>query len=78
MPSTVFAVRKNKNVIGIKSGIGTDVNGTPFPELFLYDRVGSDIVSDSDKYLFESTFVQEKVDVKNIKNTVLLVHLSIN
>ena len=72
MPSTVFAVRKNKNVIALKSGIGTDVNGTAFPELFLYDRVGSDIVSNSDKYLFESTFVQEKVDVKNIKNTVSL------
>ena len=65
MPNTIFTVRKNKNVVGIKTLIGG-------PEVFLYDRVGSDIVSDSDKYLFESTFVQEKVDVKNIKNTVSL------
>ncbi len=72
MPSTVFAVRKNRNIIAIKAGIGTDVNGTPFPELFLHDRVGSNVVTDSDKYLLESTFVQEKVDVKNIRTTVSL------
>ena len=65
MPSTVFAVRKNRNVVGIKTLIGG-------PEVFLYDRVGSDVVSDSDQYLFKSTFVQEKVDVKNVKNTVTL------
>ena len=72
MPSTVFVVRKNRNVIGIKLGIGTDANGTPFEEVFFSDRVGSNIVANSDKYLFESTFVQQKVNVKNIKNTVSL------
>ena len=72
MPSTVFAVRKNRNVIGIKTGIGTDANGNLFTEVFFSDRVGSSVVSNSDKYLFESNFVQQKVDVKNIKNTVSL------
>ena len=65
MPSTVFAVRKNKNVIGLKLTLGG-------PEVFLEDNVGAAVVADSDKYFFESTFVQEKVDVQNIKNTVSL------
>ena len=65
MPSTVFAVRKNKNVIGIKATIGGN-------ELFLHSSVGGNAVANKDTYSFESVFVQEKVNVKNNKNMVTL------
>ena len=72
MPSIVFAVRKNKNVIALKSGVGTDVNGSPFPELFFHEQISGTAVEDKDTYSFETNFNQEKVSVKNIKNTVSL------
>jgi len=70
MPSTVFAVKKNTNIIGIKTGIGTDSSGNQFPEVFFRSIIGGG--GDSDKYSFETNFVQQKVNVKNIKNTVTL------
>ena len=65
MPSTVFAVRKNKNVIGIKKTIGGD-------EVFLHSSISGNAVANKDTYSFESVFVQEKVNVKNNKNMVTL------
>ena len=72
LPSEVFAVRKNSNVIGIKTGIGTDHNGNQFEDVFFRGTVGGDGNIDSDLYFFESNFVQEKVNVSNVKTTVSL------
>ena len=72
LPSEVFAVRKNTNVIGIKTGIGTDQNGNQFEEVFFRGTVGGDGNINSDLYFFESNFVQEKVNVSNVKTTVSL------
>jgi len=65
MPSTVFVVNKNKNVIGIKTIIGGS-------EVFFHDQISGSAVEDKDTYSFETNFNQEKVSVKNIKNTVSL------
>ena len=72
LPSEVFAVRKNSNVIGIKTGIGTDHNSNQFEEIFFRGTVGGDGNINSDLYFFESNFVQEKVNVSNVKTTVSL------
>ena len=65
MPTTVFAVRKNKNVIGIKKTIDGD-------EVFLHSSISGSAVANKDTYAFESVFVQEKVNVKSNKNMVTL------
>jgi len=72
LPSEVFAVRKNSNVIGIKTGIGTDHNGNQFEEVFFRGTVGGDGNINSDLYFFESNFVQEKINLSNVKTTVSL------
>jgi len=58
MPSTVFVVKKNKNLIGIKTTIDTS-------EVFFHTNG-----ADNDKYLFESTFVQVLGDIEQSKATV--------
>ena len=73
MPSTVFAVRKSRNLIGIKTGIGTDptlTDNKEYSEVFFRSIIGGG--GDDDRYFFESDFVQQKVNVKNVKNTVSL------
>ena len=73
MPSTVFAVRKNRNLIGIKTGIGTDptlTDNKEYSEVFFRSIIGGG--GDDDRYFFESDFVQQKVNIKNVKNTVSL------
>tara|TARA_Y100001972_G_scaffold3524_1_gene3961 strand:- start:1592 stop:14002 length:12411 start_codon:yes stop_codon:yes gene_type:complete len=67
LPSELFAVKRNSNVIGIKTGIGT-----AHEEVFFRGTIGGDGNIDSDFYLFESNFVQEKVNVSNVKTTVSL------
>jgi len=73
MPSTVFAVRKSRNLIGIKTGIGTDptlTDNKEYSEVFFRSIIGGG--GDDDRYFFESDFVQKKVNIKNVKNTVSL------
>ena len=65
MPSTVFAVNKNKNVIGIKTIIGGS-------EVFFHDEISGSAVADKDTYSFKTNFNERKVSVKNIKNVVSL------
>jgi len=60
LPTTIFAINKGKDLIGIKTGIGTT-----FSEVFFRSNG-----SDSDEYLIESDFVQVTGDVKREKTTV--------
>ncbi len=65
MPSTVFVVNKNKNVIGIKTIIGGS-------EVFFHDEISGSAVANKDTYSFKTNFNERKVNVKNIKNIVSL------
>ena len=58
MPSTLFAVKKNNNLIGVKTSINS-------PEVFFHTNG-----DDNDKYLFESTFTQVLGDIEQSKATV--------
>ena len=58
IPSEVYAVPKNRNVIGIKTSFNSD-------EVFF--RTNGD---DADDYFFETNFVQKTGDVEHIKSTV--------
>jgi hypothetical protein len=58
MPSTVYVVKKNKNLIGIKTQIGS-------PEVFFHTNGDND-----DRYSFESTYSQVLGDIQQSKATV--------
>ena len=58
MPSTVYVVKKNKNLIGIKTQIGS-------PEVFFHTNG-----DDDDRYSFESTYSQVLGDIQQSKATV--------
>jgi hypothetical protein len=58
MPSTLFAVKKNSNLIGVKTAINS-------PEVFFHTNG-----DDNDKYLFESNFTQVLGDIEQSKATV--------
>ena len=61
IPSTLYAVNKSKDTIGIKTGLGVN-----FDEVYFVNLVNGD----NDKFLFETDFKQVKCDVEKI-NTVV-------
>ena len=62
LPTNLFAVSKSKDVIGIKTGIGSS-------EVYFVDINGGN-GGDKDTYLFETTFTPVTATVKRIEATV--------
>ena len=61
IPTTVYAVNKSKDAIGIKTGLGAN-----FDEVYFISLTNGD----SDKFFFETDFEQVKCDVEKINTTL--------
>ena len=66
IPSTLYAVNRNKDTIGIKTGLGAN-----FDEVYFTSLTNGD----NDKFLLETDFDQVKCDIEKI-NTVVSISTS--